>query len=838
MNITPEEELRLLISLREKGQISREAFERSARAVVQGNDTLSLPPTPDTTEKSTTFPSLLSLSLASKKASSTLLAVDCGGARVVGATTAAPVAGTDETSTKKEETKKDEKEKDEKKQDAEETKDEETKDGACGAAKVCLPVVLANGASELSTGSPLVFGWTEAGGATRVLNSTRVSPSTTTLTVPKYLALVDPTNDDLLPWLGVDKPALEQGRLGEPTLLVGGAGVSIISALATQWGEYVRLSADVGTPSAVVSWPVSASEQSLLWAATAATVGGCRVDRVVSESAALAASYVAKHKPAEGETPEPRNVLFVDVGHCTTTVTLAAVTPGVNARILGAASSTDASGMTVDVGLAKLLATRWQTQHPKEQPTSSLKKRLKILKSVTKGKHLLSTVPEAVVAVDSLLRDGEADATGTLTRADLEVATTPVLTLLSTLIPQVVGEHAVDSLEMLGGTTRSPLVRAHISSLLNDAFDLDKVGHTMDQLSAVAAGAALLGTEAGAALVEDDMTFAAAAANALARLNNPEADTNEAVAHLTALEQQFRQADEQVRRYDNARDELERWILRWRGIATGSNTEAAAGVRAAVAPVRAAVEELANKVEGWFYDQDAPDVPTNEDVASFEAKLAEAREELKVIGGETLATATAEAAAARAAEAEAMRAAQEEADKRAAEGRLDDDAEEKDPYRLPKKRRIEIGEKRKAQGNARVKELDYVSAVKSYVDGLRHVEGMLDLTDADREVVDPLKVSLYANLAMCYLKLESYTKARENASGAIKLAPSHAKALYRRGLANVQLKDFDAAQADFSAALAVDATIKDAARQLKRVDAFIANRTKKEKQMYGKMFGA
>jgi tetratricopeptide (TPR) repeat protein len=841
MNISPSEELRLLVSLRDKRQITVETFDRSlARLVEQHPDLPTPPPLAADGDEGTavTFPSLSSLALSpSSEPSSLVLAVDAGAARSVGtkaakveaAEPAAPAPEADEGA-------------------ADADPDMSTKvpthtpsPGAEGEGKkpMTLPLIIANGASELSTAAPLVFGWSEAGGATRVLASTRVSPSTTTLTVPKYLALAEPLDKELLPWLGVEASAVEVGRLGEPTILVGGTGISVISALATQWGEYVRLAADAAAPSAVVAWPVSASAESLLWATAAAAAGGCRVDRVVSESAALAAAYVAKHQAAAGEEEATKNVLFVDVGHVATTVTLAAVSLGEgSARIVRAVSSTDASGVHIDVGLSKLLATRWSTQHPKEKPTSSLKKRLKILKSVTKAKHLLSTVPEAVVAVDSLLCDGEADASGTLSRADLEAATTPILTLLSTLIPQVVGEEKVDTLELLGGTTRSPLVRAHISTLLGDAFDLDKVGHTMDQLSAVAMGAALLGTEAGASLVDDDLAFTASAANALTRVQEAASETGEALAHLTALEQQFRQADEQVRRYDNARDELERWILRWRGTATGANTEVPAGIRAAVVPIKGAVEELANSVEGWFYDQETPEVPTNADVESFAAKLAEARASLEELGGESLAKARADARAAREAEAEAMRVAQEEAEQRAAEGRLDDEAEEKDPYRLPKKRRIEIGEKRKAQGNARVKELDYVSAVKSYVDGLRHVEGMLDLTDADRAIVDPLKVSLYSNLSMCYLKLESYKKARENASGAIKLDGAHAKALYRRGLANVQLKEFDDAHADFTAALAADPTNKDAARQLKRVDAFIVNRTKKEKQMYGKMFGA
>lgn len=53
---------------------------------------------------------------------------------------------------------------------------------------------------------------------------------------------------------------------------------------------------------------------------------------------------------------------------------------------------------------------------------------------------------------------------------------------------------------------------------------------------------------------------------------------------------------------------------------------------------------------------------------------------------------------------------------------------------------------------------------------------------AEREAT---QVALYSNLALCYLKLEKYSSAEENASLALAIQPHHEKCLYRRAMARV-----------------------------------------------------
>ena len=52
---------------------------------------------------------------------------------------------------------------------------------------------------------------------------------------------------------------------------------------------------------------------------------------------------------------------------------------------------------------------------------------------------------------------------------------------------------------------------------------------------------------------------------------------------------------------------------------------------------------------------------------------------------------------------------------------------------------------------------------------------------------------LYTNRALCYLKLEEWTKATDDCQVAIQLNPSHIKAHFYLGQAQLQLEDYESA---------------------------------------------
>ena len=95
--------------------------------------------------------------------------------------------------------------------------------------------------------------------------------------------------------------------------------------------------------------------------------------------------------------------------------------------------------------------------------------------------------------------------------------------------------------------------------------------------------------------------------------------------------------------------------------------------------------------------------------------------------------------------------------------------------------------------------------------------------------VNELQLFLLLNLAMCWLKLEKWTKAADTCSDALKIDPTNGKALFRRATAHEQLGDVDKALADGKAATPADDPAK-------RAETKIAKRVENEKAMYARMF--
>lgn len=62
----------------------------------------------------------------------------------------------------------------------------------------------------------------------------------------------------------------------------------------------------------------------------------------------------------------------------------------------------------------------------------------------------------------------------------------------------------------------------------------------------------------------------------------------------------------------------------------------------------------------------------------------------------------------------------------------------------------------------------------------------------EQEEVDKASIPCHLNSAACYLKLEEWDEAKESSNGALELSPGDAKGLYRRGVANTNLEDYDA----------------------------------------------
>ncbi|XP_057691236.1 sperm-associated antigen 1-like isoform X2 [Corythoichthys intestinalis] len=108
----------------------------------------------------------------------------------------------------------------------------------------------------------------------------------------------------------------------------------------------------------------------------------------------------------------------------------------------------------------------------------------------------------------------------------------------------------------------------------------------------------------------------------------------------------------------------------------------------------------------------------------------------------------------------------------------------------------------KQDGNEFVKKGQYQDALGKYSDCLK---------------IKPDECAIYTNRALCYLKLERFSEAKQDCDAALKLEPGNKKAFYRRALANKGLKDYLACSTDLQEVLQQDPNVQEAEKELEEV---------------------
>uniref|UniRef100_A0A8C8DRX4 Sperm associated antigen 1 n=1 Tax=Oryzias sinensis TaxID=183150 RepID=A0A8C8DRX4_9TELE len=108
----------------------------------------------------------------------------------------------------------------------------------------------------------------------------------------------------------------------------------------------------------------------------------------------------------------------------------------------------------------------------------------------------------------------------------------------------------------------------------------------------------------------------------------------------------------------------------------------------------------------------------------------------------------------------------------------------------------------KQEGNDLVKKAQYHQAVGKYTECLN---------------MKPDQCAVYTNRALCYLKQEMFTEAKQDCDAALKLEPTNMKAFYRRALAHRGLKDYLASRSDLQEVLRLDPSVQEAEKELEEV---------------------
>lgn len=162
---------------------------------------------------------------------------------------------------------------------------------------------------------------------------------------------------------------------------------------------------------------------------------------------------------------------------------------------------------------------------------------------------------------------------------------------------------------------------------------------------------------------------------------------------------------------------------------------------------------------------------------------------------------------------------------------------------LPVDKVLKIATDCKEFGNKAFKSGDFSLALDKYQKGLRYLNEDPDLEAAPegtKAKLDAARYTLNANMALMNLKLELFRDARSAAGSALEVNgisdAERAKALYRRGLANIKLKDEDDALKDLEQANKLAPTDAAISKELATVKTAAQKRTQKEKAAYKKFF--
>lgn len=562
----------------------------------------------------------------------------------------------------------------------------------------------------------------------------------------------------------------------------------------------------------------------------AARIAGFGEPKVFPASECLCAVYAQKHPVTKGSLAE--TVLMVDMGHLQTTVIVASFggedgdggdgdqessapptteamtsTKGSAAnrcpyKVLAVRSDQELGALSFDERMFQHFGAEVQSRY-KQDVQPGTKQGLRLLSGCRRLRELLSTTPTAEVTVENLV-DGT-DVPLSMTRAELASFCEEEVNKLKNMVrgcleaADAAESGSISGVQAAGGGCRMPLVQAAIRAETGLPM-----GSKLDS-SSLAYGAALL--------AKDGATIAAAT----------EADgavglSVEDISQAIQSELNRQQADTEMQAIALERNEMESLLFDMRSAPNKKHGELLD---------KDDLNAILDGLEEWLYSEEADDV----DLPALKAKRAKIDANLK--GGV----------------AQAYFGAMEE-DKRKVEAELDAEAkafeeeqrnnpEEEDDHdtrKLPKPDRMRLVVKNKEEGTELFKGQNYRAAGARYSKALTHAAKMFDLNADEKEEVTAVQLSLYLNLAQCYLKLQNWDQVANNCALALKIDPNSSKALYRRAYASVCKKDHDAAKADLILAQKSAPGDKAVATLLKKVDTILRKQQEKEKQMWGKAF--
>lgn len=232
--------------------------------------------------------------------------------------------------------------------------------------------------------------------------------------------------------------------------------------------------------------PVWYTEAQRRAAADACKIAGLNPVRIVNEVTAAAVGYgVFKTDLPEDE---PRKVAFIDIGHSSYTCTIAAIKKG-EMKVLGVGYDKHFGGRVFDKAIADHFASEFKDKYKIDIKTNA-KAYSRVLAASEKLKKVLSANTAAPINIESVMND--VDVSSQLSREELEELVQPLLKRAAKPAQEALEMAGltvdqVDSIELIGGTTRIPCLKATITEVFGKQFST-----TLNQDESIAKGAAFI----------------------------------------------------------------------------------------------------------------------------------------------------------------------------------------------------------------------------------------------------------------------------------------------------------------------------------------------------------
>ncbi|KAK2974813.1 hypothetical protein RJ640_005597, partial [Escallonia rubra] len=196
----------------------------------------------------------------------------------------------------------------------------------------------------------------------------------------------------------------------------------------------------------------------------AAEIAGLRPRRLMHDCTATALGYGLYR--TDFSNSGPTNVVFVDIGHCDTQVTVAAFEPG-HMKILSHAFDSNLGGRDFDEVLFRYFATQFKERYHIDVD-SNVRASIRLRASCEKLKKVLSANPEALLNIECLME--EKDVKGLIKREDFEKLSSNLLERISIPCRKALADsgltvHKIDSVELVGSGSRIPAITRILASL-------------------------------------------------------------------------------------------------------------------------------------------------------------------------------------------------------------------------------------------------------------------------------------------------------------------------------------------------------------------------------------